>query len=141
MPLEEMPSVSPQFVHAVEWAMTQARQSQDETVRFMVSYIPIYAQYRPTRAQAVAGGCPTCTYLGLWADAWPGYEPAKHGLIFLFEEGIRSMGGALREQVYATLIHEMDHALQRDHILHGVMEAKAAAMYRPYAPYVGCCGR
>lgn len=116
---------SSEFKSAVASALGQARRSPDEAVRYMVDFVPVYAGFTPTREQAAAGGCPGCTYLGLWVDRWPDYPSAPHGLIFLFEEGIRKTSRDLHGQTYATLIHEMDHALQRDHVLKGLQAAKA----------------
>jgi len=128
--------VSQEFLSAVRWASEQAAQSDDEAVRFIIHYVPVYAQARPTREQAIAGGCVRCTYLGLWTSSWPGYPDAIHGTIWVFEEGIRAQGGDLYQQTLATLKHEIDHALERDHVLEHLKQAKAAAMVRPQ---FGCC--
>lgn len=138
-----MGNVSPEFKAAVQWAIAQAQVSDDEPVRFAINYIPVYADTDPTPQQAVAGGCATCTYLGLWSDEWPGYPKAAHGTIWLFERGIREQAmresrGDLYAQTLATLLHEIDHALQRDHVLEHLGQVKqAAAMARPLC---GSCG-
>lgn len=120
--------VSPEFLEVVGGAVAVARMSSDECVAFMAAgHVPVFAQRRPDQAQARAGGCTSCTYLGLWADSWPGYEYSEHGIIWLFEEGIRKQGGDLAQQTLATLLHEMDHALQRDHVLDALRRQKAAA--------------
>jgi len=132
---------SPAFHAAVKWALEEAKHSPDEVVRFAAYYIPIWVQYRPTPDQARAGGCEQCTYLGLWADRWPGYEKSPHGHIWLFEDGIRRMGGGLQQQALATLLHEFDHALQRDHVLEGMNRAKAELAAMAVRPSYGCCGQ
>jgi hypothetical protein len=133
--------VSPAFVDAVRWALDQAKHNPDEVVRFAAHYIPIYAQRTPTQEQAEAGGCPTCTYLGLWADRWPGYDAAPHGTVWLFEDGIKRMGGDVRKQALGTLLHEIDHALQRDHVLEALQAAKADIAAAAIRPQFGCCAR
>jgi len=105
--------------------------SADDAVAYMAQFIPIYTQYRPTPEQAKAGGCVNCTYLGLWADRWPGYPSYEHGIIWLFEEGIRSRSGDVQAQVFSTLIHEMDHALQRDHVLDALERKRSAGLWLP----------
>lgn len=111
------------------------RNHQDERVRFMNRTIPVILQYAPTTQQAAAGGCPDCTYYGLWVNSWPGYpkprDPVQnHGLIFLFESGVRRGFESLDEGVINVLLHEMDHALGNDHVLEDMMNHKAAAMAR-----------
>jgi hypothetical protein len=130
---------SEEFKRAVASALGLARVSPDEAVRFMVDQVPVYAQYAPDESQARAGGCANCIYLGLWADHWPGYPAAPHGMIWLFEYGIRSMGGDLHRQVYATLLHEMDHALQRDHVLEGLRQAKLNGYQVQARPQISGC--
>lgn len=70
--------------------------------------------------------CRACTFLGLWASYWPGYERSPHGIIFLFEDGIRKeiakkrevgLNSTLQEEGLRVFLHEVDHALQRDHVL------------------------
>ncbi len=70
--------------------------------------------------------CRACTFLGLWTSSWPGYEKSPHGLIFLFEDGIRKeiekkreigVNSNLKEESLRVFLHEVDHALQRDHVL------------------------
>lgn len=138
--------VSEEFKQACEAARIAALGADDDAVRYMAEVIPIYAQARPTREQAMAGGCATCTYLGLWADRWPGYPNSAHGHIWLFDQGIRAIGGNLHRQVYSTLLHEFDHALQRDHVLdamegrkNGANAQRAAAMAFLPQPRP-CCG-
>jgi hypothetical protein len=139
-------NLSQVFIDTLEGARQKALHSPDDAVRYMAEHIPIFAQWAPTPEQARAGGCERCVYLGLWADRWPGYANSLHGIIWVFESGIRGQGGNLPEQAYRTLIHEMDHALQRDHVLDS-MESKrnsnavqkaAALAYHP-APRP-CCG-
>lgn len=109
--------LSQEFIVALTEAQHLAAQSPDSAVAYMAQQVPTYAQERPTPEQARAGGCPTCTYLGLWASSWPGYTPSAHGTIWIFEEGVRRQGGNLVDAAYRTILHEMDHALQRDHVL------------------------
>ena len=137
--LSKMPP-SEEFKRAVGSALGLARVSPDEAVRYMVDFVPVYVQAAPTYEQAAAGGCPTCTYLGLWVDRWPGYPTAPHGSIFLFEDGIRKYSPDVYKQAYATLIHEMDHALQRDHVLQGLQRAKAAGWGVQARPQRSGCG-
>jgi len=132
--------VSREFMSAVQQAIKAAMACDDEAVRFMVAYVPIYAQYAATPAMAQAGGCINCTYHGLWIDDWPSFPAAPHGLIFLFEAGIRSQGGDLVENTYGVLLHEMGHALQRDHVLDAMRQMKAAAMYTPRGGCRACPG-
>ncbi len=131
--------VSTEFFDAVQWATEQAAQSNDELVRFAIHFIPVYPQREPTPAQARAGGCSTCTYLGLWSDAWPGMPRTEHGTIWLFENGIRKYSTDLYDQVLKTLLHEIDHAVQRNHVLESLNEAKAKARAMAW-PRLGCCG-
>lgn len=120
--------VSSEFLEVVQVALSVARMSSDECVAFMAAgNVPVYAQRRPDLAQARAGGCVACTYLGLWADTWPGYDYSEHGIIWLFEQGIRKQPGDLGQETLATLLHEMDHALQRDHVLEALGRQRAAA--------------
>ncbi len=109
--------LSAQFKEATELAVRKALQERNDAIRYMARAIPIYRQYAPTPEQARAGGCVKCHYLGLWTAQWPGYENSQHGLIILFEEGIRFVRTDMWEQTYATLLHEFGHALQLDHIL------------------------
>ena len=109
--------VSEEFAATIESIIEVLRYHEDPALRYMLKNIPIYAQWAPTDAQRRAGGCYYCTYLGLWANSWPGYPEEPHGMIWLFESGIRAKGGDLYDCTAAVLLHEMDHALQRDHIL------------------------
>jgi len=119
--------ISEDFITAVGAALAYARVSPDEAVRYMVDNVPIFGQFAPDPIQAMAGGCSTCIYLGLWADRWEGKPSVPHGMIWLFESGIRKIGGSLETQTRATLLHEMDHALQRDHVLEAMHKKKAAS--------------
>jgi len=132
-------NVSSEFEAKVRDALHMAQQHQDEAYRFMAVEVPVYAQMMPDQQQAVAGGCPSCTYLGLWADRWRGFPDQPHGTIWLFEDGIRKQGGHLGEKVYATLLHEFEHALGRDHVLDAIKANKALGI-RPYAVRGRCCG-
>lgn len=135
--------------------------------------VPIYLLPKVDPRQAAAGGCPHCEYLGLWADYWPGYPPTKHGSIFLYEEGIMRLvergrlastvsppfsereyladfildvantHGPLVGNICDVLVHELSHALQRDHVL-DAMEAiaqgrPAAAVYHPQEASCNVC--
>jgi hypothetical protein len=133
--------VSEDFRLAVAHALQQASRFPDDAVQYMSYKVPVYMAPGPTQQQAVAGGCPNCTYLGLWAASWPGLPTAPHGMIWLFEDGIRKMGGNLHEQVNAVLLHEYDHALQRDHVLDAMKLDQQRGLFRPYRPCGGCPGR
>jgi hypothetical protein len=113
--------LSAEFRTAVLAAVDRAKQAPDDSVRWMTAHIPVYIDARATPAQAAAGGCPHCTYLGLWAEHWPGYPPSPHGLVWLFEDGIRGQATqawrTLSDVCFDVLVHEYGHALQRDHVL------------------------
>lgn len=128
--------VSPEFMTAVELALAEAINSPDPAVAYMAEHVPVYMQVAPTQQQAVAGGCPHCWYLGLWANNWPGYQIVPHGTIWLFEAGIRHSTPDVVTGALSTLLHEMDHALQRDHVLEA-MERKAAVLGRGAYAQVG----
>jgi hypothetical protein len=121
---------------AVDLALAEAAQSSDPAVAYMAQHVPVYAQLAPTEQQAVAGGCPNCWYLGLWANSWPGYEMVPHGTIWLFEAGIRHSTKDVVQGALSTLLHEMDHALQRDHVLEA-MELKQITQGRHTYAQVG----
>ncbi len=129
-----------EFQNAVKAAIDSASRWPDDAVQYMSHHVPVYAMTVPTPEQAKAGGCANCTYLGLWASSWPGYPPAPHGTIWLFETGIRSIGGDLRQNTLAVLLHEYDHALQRDHVLDAMAAAKAAGSFTPYRGCGVCPG-
>lgn len=119
---------TPEFVALVEDALAKASLAPDDAVRFMSYEIPVYVQPDADPDQKEAGGCSDCIYLGLWADQWPGFPEEKHGQIWLFEQGIRGTDQhlPLDQRVYSVLVHEMDHALQRNHVLED-MEAQTKA--------------
>ena len=96
----------------------------DEAFRAAARWVPVYLQSHPTTEQAAAGGCVSCVYLGLWSDKWPGYPDAPHGMIWLFEDGIRQARNTFDGQVYQTLEHELGHALGRDHVLDRLNDLK-----------------
>lgn len=131
---------STEFQDAVRAAIMQARSAPDDAVRYMSDHIPIWAMYEAEQSQKVAGGCPNCFYLGLWARDWPGYNPTMHGIIFLFESGIRQMGGELYAQTYSTLLHEFNHALQKDHVLDQMERVKRGAAGQYVNPNTRGCG-
>lgn len=120
---------SPVFIVAVRKAVEAATQSSDDCVRYAAAHVPIYAQKGPTPEQARAGGCSECTYLGLWAYRWPGFEVAPHGIIWLFEDGITAVAiqtnTSLVSQCLNVILHEIEHALQRDHILQAVESTRS----------------
>lgn len=130
---------SPEFAQAVSESLYLAANSvRDDAIAYMASgAVPVYYGFAATAEQASAGGCPSCTYLGLWADNWPGYEavPHPHGIIWLFEDGIRKYGTGktLTDKTLATLLHEYGHALQRDHVLDAVKERQRRGLSRPCA--------
>ena len=129
--------VSPEFQEAVLQAWNRAQHNPDPAVRFAAQNVPIYVTNKVTPAQARDAGCPDCTILGLWAaHAYADYPPAEggypasnHGLIWLYEDGIRSCAGNLEETTHSVLIHEIDHALQRDHILEAMRKQQPAEAY------------
>jgi hypothetical protein len=132
--------VSQEFYRAVEDAIIVCRNWDDDAIAYAAYHVPVYVADRPTRAQARAGGCPACTYLGLWCDKWPGYPASPHGIIFLFEDGIASTAGmertTLTVKTTEVLHHELEHALQRDHVLDALerrraMYAAAGLVYDP----------
>jgi len=108
---------SAEFIQAIHTAEQRARGAPDDAVRYMVDHIPVYAIYKPDDQMQRAAGCMTCIVLGLWVAEWPTVANSLHGSIFLYEQGIRRMGGDLTDQTYQVLIHEFGHALQRDHVL------------------------
>lgn len=111
-------TVSPEFHGAAVTALARARNNPDLAVAYAAHVVPVYVDAAPDPAMAAAGGCPDCTYLGLWASSWPGYPPAGHGIIWLFETGIRKYASAsLEDKVHFALVHELGHALQRDHVI------------------------
>ena len=117
--------ISREFRDAAEWSRDQiAAHHPNEAFRAAARWVPVYLQTYATQEQAEAGGCATCTYLGLWTNQWPEYPMAPHGLIFLFEDGIRRARNTFRGQVYQTLEHELNHALGRDHVLDRLRELK-----------------
>ena len=152
-----MNGVSPQFEQAIREAIALLQQVPDDSIntladdlakqiwatQVMMSNIPewvtLYPLVQATPEMASAGGCPHCTYLGLWSDYWPGFKTGKHGAIWLFQNGIYQMGprqysdlvdwrgrpmltsqidgGQLTANTYEVLLHELGHALQRNHVL------------------------
>lgn len=127
-----MIGITPQFRSFVKAAIDELGDSEDPAVAYMSQQVPVFVQFAPTPQQARAGGCPDCTYLGLWANTWPGYDDTPHGMIWLFEHGIRRAGGDLYSRIVYTLLHEMEHALQRDHVLDALTAKKRAAAYSFY---------
>lgn len=130
--------ISEGFKQAVARAIAAANQAPDDAIRYMARTIPIYLDQEASVEQSTAAGCATCSYLGLWANGWPGYPPEPHGTIWLFESGISGMGGDIAENAYDVLVHEMSHALDRDHVL-DAMEAEARGLAAPASP-CGCLG-
>lgn len=139
--MDTIRAASPQFVEAVRAAVLRARTYPDDAIQYLSSEqygIPVYAQYKPNPEQARAGGCADCLYLGLWASFWNGYKQYPHGLIWLFEEGIRAQNNGVHDEAYRVLLHEFQHALQRDHVLDAMMAKQASGMWRPNRPARGC---
>lgn len=137
---------SHEFKAAITRSLELARTLPDDALVFMTypEHTGIYAMDKATLDQARAGGCETCSFLGLWADTWPGFPPTPHGLIFLYEDGIRKLAavppdhqfamvqsqeGVLVANTLDVLTHEMGHALQRDHVLDGLEEMKAGGYF------------
>lgn len=119
--------VSHEFVVMAEAARDNiARYHPNEAFRAAAVWVPVYLQRHADLQQRIAGGSAAGIFLGLWADQWPGYPPSAHGIIWLFEDGIRMARNTLQGQVYETLEHELGHALGRDHVLDRLRELKAA---------------
>ena len=136
--------LSEEFKAAVNQAWqiaTDPVQTQDDAIRYMARAIPIYVEPIATPDQAAAAGCPKCIYLGMWSERWPGMPVEKHGIIWLFEAGIRTMRGNLVDNAYEVLTHEMGHALQRDHVLDAMEEERQRGVTSPSPPRgCGCIG-
>lgn len=121
MVMSPMRRASRVFLAACRMACWAMERHDDDAIVYAVKRVPVYAQYTATEEQARAGGCPTCTYLGLWTDRWPGYGVWPHGIIWLFEDG--NQQETAREDSDLTAVatrvlhHELGHALQRDHVL------------------------
>ncbi len=114
-------------------AMRRASEQPDDATRYMADNIPVYAVYDVTPEMNIAGQHPGAVYLGLWADPatarrW-GYDTDKHGTIWLFEKGLRSIGSDVAAATLKTLLHEMGHALQHDHVLDALEKAQARGLY------------
>lgn len=135
-------TVSREFYAAAEAAIALARQDPDLAVAYAAHVVPVYVATGPEPDQASAGGCVSCTFLGLWASSWPGYPAVEHGVIWLFEDGIRSHTGAsLTDEVHYVLLHELGHALQRDHVLDSMREEGLLdANGHPTAGHPRACG-
>lgn len=153
-------NLTPEFKAAVIQALDIARTLPDDALVYMTypEHCGIYADDKATTEQAIAGGCENCSFLGLWADSWPGYTRTPHGVIWLYEDGIRQLKGnaddslqarhpgrydivvdgygAVRDKygpltanILDVLTHEMAHALQRDHVLDALDADKASGAY------------
>ena len=136
--VEPIQQPTPEFFSLACDALRKAGQLADhDAYDYMSRHIPVYAQWDADTAQKRAGGCPDCMYLGLWADKWDGVEVSTHGVIFCFEQGIRTeaerKGVPVEQQVKETILHEFGHALQFDHVLDAMEAEKAAAMAIPLA--------
>jgi len=136
----QMVEPSSEFKQAVHQALAAAARYPDDAIQYMAVHVPVYVGVNATPDQAAAGGCVKCTYLGLWAASWPGYPYAPHGSIWLFERGIRSVGGTLSENTLAVMVHEFGHALQRDHVLEAMEQAKARGAWAPFRGCGSCPG-
>ena len=152
--------LSDEFKAAVHAAIAAVRTVPDDSIQYMLTgfgnpneVVPIYVEAAIAPEQAAAGGCASCRYLGLWADRWNGYPPSPHGMIWLFEDGIRSMRSRLAEastplnylggfvenvrtaqgdlvaNTTDVLVHELSHALQRDHVLDAMERARQQGIY------------
>ncbi|RJO60344.1 MAG: hypothetical protein C4542_09640 [Dehalococcoidia bacterium] len=121
--MSNMPSAA--FIAAVRAALDRAKAHNDRAVVYMADAIPVFAQLDATPEQKKAGGNPNGLFFGLWAREWPGYPYSQHGLVWLFERGIRSLGGDLVNNAFTVLLHEFDHALQRDHVLEALERKQA----------------
>jgi hypothetical protein len=152
-----MGQISSEFHNAILKAIDLLSQVPDDAIQYLVNGMPdtvtLYGDPTASPSQAAAGGCAHCTYLGLWADAWPGHKIGKHGAIWLFENGIRQMGQGqyddlvawdgrplkgtaqapdqLTSNTYEVLLHELGHALNRDHVLDEVERLRAQGYSSP----------
>lgn len=119
-----------EFHEATRRALDAARTVDDACVQYVLQHVPVYIQPFPTPEQLRQSGARGKMLLGIWAPRWPGLETGPHGLIVLFEEGIRwsaeNHGNALNTETLAVLLHEIQHALQRDHILQAVEKEQEA---------------
>jgi hypothetical protein len=126
--------------------------------------VPIWLAEAASPAQLAETGCPHCAYLGLWAPSWPGYPSSPHGMVWLFERSIRGMRksmpadtaqlvylqpsllgikaahGPLVGNVADVLVHELQHALQRDHVLDAMERARAEGYATGGPPASRGCG-
>ncbi len=134
MIVDAAPDVSQEFLDLALIAQDAALNAPDDAVQYMVQMVPIHLQYDPTHDQRVAGGCLNCTYLGLWTDQDP--RPSQHGHIWIFEHGITAVSKDVLGQIYQTIIHEMGHALQRDHVLDGMHARGLEPAYSPLVQHV-----
>lgn len=147
-----MGQISTGFHQAILTSIDLLSQVPDDAIQYLINGMPqtvtIYGEPHASSSQASAGGCAHCTYLGLWADHWPGHQMGKHGAIWLFENGIRQMGTGqyndlvawdgrplkgtpnmpdlLTSNTYEVFLHELGHALQRDHVLDALEAQKGA---------------
>ena len=152
-----MGQISAEFNDAIFKAIDLLSQVPDDAIQYLVNGMPdtitLYGDTTASPSQAAAGGCAHCTYLGLWADAWPHHKIGKHGAIWLFESGIRAMGQGqysdlvawdgrplkgtpqapdqLTSNTYEVLLHELGHALNRDHVLDEVERLRAQGYSSP----------
>ena len=122
--------VSPEFFQAVQAACRACEQWDDDAIAYAAAHVPVFAERRASPRQAKAAGCTTCMYLGLWADGWPGYGTYPHGIVWLFEDGIRQTASQdetdLTDATIAVLHHELEHALQREHVLDAMERRRVA---------------
>ncbi len=130
--------ISDEFRRAYLGAQQNLLHYPDDSVQYMAEFVPVYLDRAPTIEQKQAGGCTKCTYFGLWAAQWRGMARAEHGMVWLFEDGIRTINGDLIENTTKVLYHELyEHALQNDHVLDAMEQARARGMWAPWRP----CGR
>ena len=131
--LHDMPTSSEFLDLAKAVRLWVIQYHDDEAAAFAASVVPIWTMRDANPEMKRAGRCPGCRFLGLWAKKWTGYTDEEHGHIWLFEEGIREearrKGISLSDQLADTLIHELDHALERDHVLEHMRRAQATGQW------------
>jgi len=120
-----------------------ANREPDDARQYAANHVPVFILAEADPRQKGASGCRQCRLLGLWARQWPGYhEDAPHGMIWLFEAGIREQASrankSLADMTYEVLIHELDHALERDHVLEAMERERARGFWPALA--IPCCG-
>ena len=139
---------SPQFQALVEAAQAYAvaHVKEDATIFLLTGFgdprladhiVPIWAQYAANPTEAAAAGCESCRYLGMWSGNWPNLPPARHGNIILFEDAIMRLSGDPVKRCAEIIVHELGHALERDHVTDALEQLHASGYQLPSGPK-GC---